>query len=100
MSKDLEPIAETFDDVFARLGLPKPQLQAEIAAEWDELAGRPWVGRSRPLVLRGATLVVEVASPSMVSLVRYGESGLLKSLRERFGEGVITAIEVVTRRLG
>jgi hypothetical protein len=97
VSRDLEPIGGTFDDVFARLGMPRPQLQAEMAAEWETLAGKPWVGRSRPLMIRGSTLVVEASSPSTVSLLRYGESGLLATLEKRFGAGVVTAVEIVAK---
>lgn len=95
MSRDLEPFSDSLDDVFARLGLPNPRLMSELLAEWPDLAGNPWVGHGRPIVVRGKTLVVEASAPSMVAFLRYGVSALLKSLSERFGEGSITAVEVV-----
>lgn len=95
MSRDLEPLSGGLDDVFRRLGLSNPVLQAEIVAEWDSLVGSPWQGRSRPVVVKGTTLVVEAKSSSMVSLLRYGEASLLETLANRFGKDLITGVEVV-----
>jgi Dna[CI] antecedent, DciA len=92
---DLEPFSESLNDVFARLGLPDPVLMSQVSSEWEILAGKPWVGRSTPLFVRGQTLVVEASGPSMVAYLRYGESSLLETLKERFGEGLINSIEVV-----
>jgi Dna[CI] antecedent, DciA len=92
---DLEPFSESLNDVFARLGLPDPVLMSQVSSEWETLAGKPWVGRSTPLFVRGQTLVVEASGPSMVAYLRYGESSLLETLKERFGEGLINSIEVV-----
>jgi len=95
MSGDLESFGDGLDELFRRLGLSNPRLQAELVEEWDSLVASPWLGRSKPVVVRGTTLVVEAVSPSMVSLLRYGEVSLLETLRERFGEGKITGVEVV-----
>jgi hypothetical protein len=92
---DMEPFSESLDDVFARLGLPDPVLISQILEEWDELAGKPWVGRSKPLYVKGKTLVVEASAPSMIAFLRYGESSLVEALRERFGEGRVEAVEVI-----
>jgi len=92
---DLEPFSESLNDVFARLGLPDPVLMSQVVSEWEILAGKPWVGRSTPLFVRGQTLVVEASGPSMVAYLRYGEASLLETLKERFGEGLINSIEVV-----
>ena len=92
---DLEPFSESLNDVFARLGLPDPVLMSQVNSEWEALAGNPWVGRSKPMFVRGRTLIVEASGPSMVAFLRYGEASLLERLRDRFGEGVIDSIEVV-----
>ena len=67
---DLEPFAESLNDVFARLGLPDPVLMSQVSDEWEALAGKPWVGRSKPMFVSGRTLVVEAAGPSMVAFLR------------------------------
>lgn len=95
MSRDLEPFADGLDSVFRRLGLSNPRLQAALIEEWDTLVGSPWQGRSRPVVVKGTTVVVEASSASLVSMLRYGEASLIESLSERFGEGQITDVEVV-----
>ncbi len=77
------------------MGLPDPVLMSQIGEEWDTLAGAPWAGRSRPVVIRGRALVVEASSPSMVAFLRYGAAQLLEALQKRFGEGVVEEIEVV-----
>ncbi len=92
---DLEPFNETIDDVFKKLGLPDPVLMSKIVADWEELAGSPWVGRSKPLYVRGRTLVVEAQSPSMVAFLRYGESSLVENLKNRYGTREIEGVEVV-----
>lgn len=94
-SNDLEPFSVSLNDVFARMGLPDPVLMSKVNEEWETLAGQPWVGRSKPMFVRGKTLVVEASGPSMVAFLRYGESTLLETLKERFGEGVINSIEVL-----
>jgi hypothetical protein len=80
--------------MFTRLGLPDPVIMAALASEWDELAGSPWSGRSKPLYLKGKTLVVEASSASMVAFLRYAESGLVDKLATRFGGGKIDGVEI------
>lgn len=92
--RDLEHFSESVDEMFARLGLPDPVVMAGLSSEWDDLAGPPWSGRSKPLYIRGKTLVVEAASASMVAFLRYGETNLLERLSGRFGEGVIQKIDI------
>jgi hypothetical protein len=92
--RDLEHFSESVDDMFARLGLPDPVVMAGISSEWDELAGPPWSGRSKPLYIRSNTLVVEAVSASMVAFLRYGETSLIERLAERFGEGTIEAVDI------
>ena len=94
-NEDLEPFSKSINDVFTRLGLPDPVVMSKLVEEWDELAGSPWVGRSRPLYVRGTTLIVEASAPSMVAFLRYGQSGLVETLEERFGAGLIDSVEVV-----
>lgn len=92
--RDLEPFADSLDDMFKRLGLPDPVVMASLSAEWEELAGPPWSGRSKPLYIKGSTLVVEASSGSMIAFLRYGERGLLETLASRFGEGTIQSIDI------
>lgn len=91
---DLSSFESSLDELFRRLGLPDPIVMSQVTAEWDELAGSPWSGRSTPLFVQGKTLVVEASSPSMVAFLRYGSGELVKALAARLGPGVIDQIEV------
>ncbi len=91
---DLSSFESSLGDVFRKMGLPDPVLMSQLIDEWDELAGTPWVGRSRPVVIKGRTLVVEASAPSMVAFLRYGATQLVETLRVRFGDGVVDQVEV------
>lgn len=84
--------------LLAKLGLPEPGLLGRLAAEWDELAGPPWAGRSQPVYLRDKAVVVSVDDPGLVSMLRYATGELLERLDQRFGSGAVESIRVVSRR--
>ena len=92
--KDLEHFSDSVDDMFRKMGLPDPVVMSALNSEWDSLAGAPWSGRSKPLYIKGSTLVVEASSSSMIAFLRYGETSLLEKLAERFGKGTVTAVEI------
>jgi hypothetical protein len=92
--EDLEPLADTLNRVFARLGFADPRLLSTLSSEWETLAPQPWPQRSKPVGVRGKTLVVEASSPSMVAFLRYGVSDLLDAISSRLGAGVIDGIDV------
>ena len=91
---DLSSFAASVDEVFRRLGLPDPVVMSRLVSDWDQLAGAPWSGRSKPLFIQGKTLVVEAGSPSMVAFLRYGSVDLIRGLTVHLGQGVIDRIEV------
>ncbi len=93
--KDLEPLGDSLQEVFARFGLPDPVLMSQLTNEWDVLAGKHWKGRSKPVSIRGKTLVVEASTPSLVAFLKYAESALVETLKNRFGTGVFEGVEVV-----
>ena len=93
--EDLEPLSDSMEATFKRLGLPDPALMSQVVKEWDELADKHWVGRSKPVSVSGKTLIVEASTPSLVAFLRYGESALVESLKNRFGPGVFDRVEVV-----
>ncbi|HZD22084.1 MAG TPA: DUF721 domain-containing protein [Acidimicrobiia bacterium] len=93
-AKDLEPFSDSVDDMFRRLGLPHPAVMAIMSNEWDSLTGAPWSGRSKPLYIKGTTLVIEASSASMIAFLKYGEATLLKTLADRFGEDVVKSLDI------
>lgn len=92
---DLEPLADSMEATFARLGLPDPALMSQVVDEWGDLAGKHWKGRSKPVSMRGRTLVVEASTASLVAFLKYDEETLLNSLKKRFGPGVFASVDVV-----
>lgn len=96
--RDLSSFGASMMDMFRKMGLPDPLLVGQIRDEWDELAGSPWVGRSKPATVQGKTLVVEASSPSMIAFLKYSSADLLESLQKRFGPGVIDAIDIRSTR--
>jgi hypothetical protein len=91
---DLTSFQTSIEEMFRKLGLSDPMALARLTGAWDELAGTPWAGRSKPLFIQGKTLVVEAAAPSMVAFLRYGSATLVTTLNDVLGPGVIDRIEV------
>jgi predicted nucleic acid-binding Zn ribbon protein len=91
---DLSSFQSSLEELFRKLGIAEPMAMARLTGSWDELAGTPWAGRSKPLFVQGKTLVVEAAAPSMVAFLRYGSASLLTTLAGVIGPGVIERIEV------
>jgi hypothetical protein len=91
---DLTSFQTSIEEMFRKLGLSDPMALARVTGSWDELAGTPWAGRSKPLFIQGRTLVVEAAAPSMVAFLRYGSATLVTALNDVLGPGVIDRIEV------
>jgi hypothetical protein len=91
---DMASFESTLSDMFRRMGLPEPGVSAKVFDDWDGVAGDPWAGRSKPLVIQGTTLVVEVSTPSQVAFLKYAVSDLLETLESRVGKGIIEHIEV------
>ena len=98
--RDLEHVSDSIDDMFTRMGLPDPEVAAALSSEWEALAGPPWSGRSRPLYVRGSTLVVEASSASIIAFLRYGEADLIGKLEKRFGRRVVETVDIQLARPG
>jgi predicted nucleic acid-binding Zn ribbon protein len=92
--KDLTSFQTSLEEMFRKMGLSDPMALARIAGSWDDLAGTPWAGRSKPVYIQDKTLVVEAAAPSMVAFLRYGSASLVTTLAAVVGPGVIERIEV------
>jgi predicted nucleic acid-binding Zn ribbon protein len=90
----LTSFESSLEAMLGKLGIPDPALMAQLTSEWDELAGEPWQGRSRPVLVQRKTLVVEANAPSMIAYLKYGKTTLLARLAERFGEGVVERVEI------
>lgn len=88
------------ESLLAKLGLPAPSVSKSLDEGWDEMAGAPWSGQTRPLFIREGELVVEAVSPALVGMLRYAVGDLMKRLDGYLGDGVVETVRVVspTRR--
>ena len=92
---DMSDIKGGVAKMLRRLGMGDVQVLMELQEDWDEIAGRPWAGRSRPMGIQRGELLVESTDPGMVSMLRYAEAALREALAERFGQNLVTAVKVV-----
>ncbi len=81
-------------NVLRRLGMAPVEVLVDLGEHWDEIAGAPWVGVSRPVVLRDGELVVEAMSGPAAGLLRYAVGDLHRRLDSRLGPGIVDRIAV------
>jgi len=98
--KNLEPMGRLIGQTLAGLGLGRLDVVLALLDEWESVVPEPWCSHSRPAYLRDGELMVEAASPQAVSLLRYAVGDLLRTLDERFGEGVVLSVRVQSRSPG
>ena len=91
---DLSSFESSVSDLFRKIGLPNPEVMSQITDDWDGVAGDPWAGRSRHIIIKGTTLIVEASVPSLVAFLRYAVSDLKDRLETLVGKGIIEHIEV------
>jgi hypothetical protein len=90
-----EPLEGMLESLLARLGLPAPSVSKSLNEGWDDIAGAPWSGQTRPLFIREGELVVEAVSPALVGMLRYAVGDLMRRLDGHLGEGVVETVRVV-----
>ena len=93
--REPKPIGDLLRVLMERYRLVDPDTWTRITADWDALAGSPWAGHSKPSSLKGGELVIEAASPSIVSMLRYGTHSLMERLGEELGSPVVTSVRII-----
>ncbi|HLT96897.1 MAG TPA: DUF721 domain-containing protein [Acidimicrobiia bacterium] len=88
------PLDQAIEATLEKLGLRQPVMMMELSREWDEFAGSPWAGVSRPLYLQRGVLFVEVLSPPALGFLRYGVGDLERRLAEKFGSDNVRSVEL------
>ena len=94
-NRELGPIDQLIGPTLRRLGIGDLSVMTRLTDEWDVLAGSPWAGASRPLIIRNRELVVESTTPAATRMLRYAAESLAKRLSDQFGDGVIDSVRVV-----
>ena len=93
-------LRRVLDRVVRGMGAPGTDAVELVFGRWEEVVGGVLAGRTRPVALERATLVLESHDPAVVSHVRWLEQDLLARLAELLGPGRVRAVEVRVRRPG
>lgn len=94
---DLKPVAEGLEEILRRLGIPSPGALERLVADWPELAGEPWAGRTAPAGWQRGELVLEVADGATASLLRYQVPALLERLESALGARLVEGVRLRVR---
>jgi len=93
-------LAVLLDRVVRGMGAPGTDAVELVFNRWADVVGGVLAGRTRPVSLERATLVLEADDPAVVSHVRWLEQDLVTRLAELLGAGRVTSIEVRVARPG
>ena len=96
MKGEISPLANLLGPLLAKYGIADLAILTELTDRWDELAGSPWAGNSRPQIIRHRELVVEANASAGVRMLRYAAESLAKRLSDHYGTDVIESVRVVS----
>lgn len=91
------PLRTGLDRVVRRLGGPSADVASGVFGRWEEVVGETVAANSRPVAVRGTTLVIAVTDPAWATQLRFLEADLLARLTEELGATSIDSIEVRVR---
>ncbi len=91
----MEGIGPLIESLLGKLGVGRLDAISRLGEEWEAIAPEPWRSHSRPVVIRGETLVVEAPAAAR-SVLKYAERRLLGALDEALGPGVVQRVELRT----
>ncbi len=92
-------LRELLSDALIGLLGPRRARQTAVLNAWPEVVGEAGARHSRPLGIRGRTLVVATDLPALHYELGLRRAALLKALNERAGECAIDEIHIVVRSL-
>lgn len=91
------PLRAGLDRVVRRLGGPSADVASGVFGRWDEMVGETVAANSRPVAVRGTTLVLAVSDPAWATQLRFLEADIVARLTEQLGASSIDSIEVRVR---
>ena len=95
--KGPEPVGALLDGLLAKVTTPGGRVMMDLAGHWDQIAGRPWAGVSRPVGLRNGVLIVQVTDGSTATVLRFQQAALMQGMNKRFGEGTVVDVKLRVR---
>ena len=87
----------SLDRIVRRLGGPSADVTTVVFGQWSTLVGEAVAANSRPVAMRGTTLVVAVGDPAWATQLRFLERDLVERLQVELGVDAIDSIEVRIR---
>jgi predicted nucleic acid-binding Zn ribbon protein len=99
-SRDELPVSlhDSLVELTAELRVAGPDAMRTVQEQWEEIVGRELAPHVRMGSLRDGTLTLEVDDPTWASPLRYLESGIVDTLSERLGKGVVGAVRIAVRK--
>lgn len=85
-------------ELTSELRVAGPDAIRIVEAQWPAIVGRELAPHVRLGSLRDATLTLEVDDPVWAGPLRYLESGIVETLAERLGPGVVQAVRIAVRK--
>jgi predicted nucleic acid-binding Zn ribbon protein len=92
--RDPRALHESLRQVTARLGMPTPDVLAQVFARWEELVGAGVAAHAVPKTLKDGVLTVAVDHPAWASNLRLLSADLLRQISAATGEGAVTELVV------
>jgi predicted nucleic acid-binding Zn ribbon protein len=85
-------------ELTADLQVAGPDAMKIVGEQWPVLVGRELAPHVRLGSLRDGTLTLEVDDPVWATPLRYLESGIVDTLSERLGAGVVRHVRIAVRK--
>jgi predicted nucleic acid-binding Zn ribbon protein len=85
-------------ELTSELRVAGPDAMRVVSKQWPALVGRELAPHVRLGSLRNGTLTLEVDDPVWAAPLRYLESGIVDTLAQHLGQGVVQAVRIAVRR--
>jgi predicted nucleic acid-binding Zn ribbon protein len=85
-------------ELTSELRVAGPDAMRLVAEQWPALVGRELAPHVRLGSFRNGTLTLEVDDPVWAAPLRYLESGIVDTLAEYLGAGVVQTVRIAVRR--
>jgi predicted nucleic acid-binding Zn ribbon protein len=85
-------------ELTSELRVAGPDAMRIVQAQWPAIVGRELTPHVRLGSLRDGTLTLEVDDAIWATPLRYLESGIVETLAERLGRGVVRAVRIAVQK--
>lgn len=93
-----QPFRRSLERLLDDLGSAPVRATTSLLDHWADLVGRDLAAHTQPVGVRHGTLLVEADDPAFGQALKWKERDLVARLAGVLGEGVVTGLQVRTRR--